>query len=165
MWRVWVWRMSGLNLNFVLWGFHYEDTFITLGRTVFGGKFFSSYWEVRKKSMQCNVEFGCELRIFSKVEKTHVKFWSNWLVPGPSGYVIIYSQPYGLQINELYGQFLWHLKFLKDWLSVFIVHTALFLTSQRTQSIFIVTLKIVRSTQVRYVAKCRAFVGSVSWYI
>jgi len=26
-------------------------------------------------------------------------------------------------------------------------------------------LKIVRSTQVRYVAKCRAFVGSVSWYI
>jgi hypothetical protein len=48
-------------------------------------------------SMQCNVEFGYQLRIFSRIEKNQGKLWSSWPVARPSGCKLTSSQQSGIK--------------------------------------------------------------------
>jgi hypothetical protein len=51
------------------------------------------------RSMQCNVEFGKQLSIFSRIEKKHGKTSSSWPVAA-SGSVLICSQQFGVHVRE-----------------------------------------------------------------
>jgi hypothetical protein len=49
------------------------------------------------RSMQCNVEFGYQLSIFSGTKENYGKPCSSWAVAGPSGCQLTFSQQSGIK--------------------------------------------------------------------
>jgi hypothetical protein len=54
-------------------------------RSTLRRNFLCYHWENCMWSMQCNVEFGHQLRICSGTKESHGKLWPSWTVAGPSG--------------------------------------------------------------------------------
>ena len=56
-----------------VWGQHYDETLLTLGRLRLGGHFETDFVEGRMESIQCNVDFGYRLCIFFGTEENDGK--------------------------------------------------------------------------------------------